>query len=191
MGYFDGKADPTSTTFQDRLDDSFLTRLPAHQAAENGRGYRSSGLGPRIRRTRRSRENIGEPRQHAEEYCDDTVSLGGDEDDLGVVYAYQSRSYQEKSKPSDISRHHNRDHYRESSYSSVRQSSQSYLSPHARLTSTRMHSRPSGNVPATYFTLFSRYPALFSVICHSVIQVPKLYNLEGSKWRGAVRNKIK
>jgi hypothetical protein len=87
--------------------------------------------------TRRSRENIGEPRQHAEEDCDDTVSLGGGGGDLGVVYAYQSRSYQGKSKPSNISRHHNRDHYRESSYSNVRQSSQSCLSPHTRLTSTQ------------------------------------------------------
>ena len=79
--------------------------------------------------TRRFRENIGEPRHHADEDCDDTVSLGGDEDDLGVVYAYQSRSYQEKSKYSEISRHHSRDHYRESSHSSARQPSQSYLSP--------------------------------------------------------------
>ena len=79
--------------------------------------------------TRRSRENIGEPRHHVDEDCDDTVSLGGDEDDLGVVYAYQYRSYQEKSKYPEISRHHHRDHYRESSHSSARQPSQSYLSP--------------------------------------------------------------
>ena len=82
--------------------------------------------------TRRSRENIGEPRHHADEDCDDTVSLGGDEEDLGVVYAYQFRSYQEKSKSFEISRHHNRDHYRESSHSSARQPSQSHLSsPHS------------------------------------------------------------
>ena len=86
--------------------------------------------------TRRSRENIGEPRYHADE--DDTVSLGGDEDDLGVVYAYQSRSHQEKPKSSEISRHRDRDHHRESSHSSARQSS--HLSPphsshqHAKLT---------------------------------------------------------
>ncbi|KAF9653730.1 hypothetical protein BDM02DRAFT_1660518 [Thelephora ganbajun] len=88
--------------------------------------------------TRRSHENICEPRHHAGEDCDDTVSLGGDEDDLGVVYAYQSRSYQEKPKSSEITRHHNRDHYRESSQSSARQPS--HLSPshsshqHAKLT---------------------------------------------------------
>ena len=82
--------------------------------------------------TRRSRENIGEPRHHADEECDDTVSLGGDEDDLGVVYAYQYRSYQEKSKSFDVPRHRDRDHYRESSHSSARQPSQSYLSsPHS------------------------------------------------------------
>jgi len=92
--------------------------------------------------TRRSRENIGEPRHHADEDCDDTVSLGGDEDDLGVVYAYQSRSYQEKPK-SDISRHHNRDHHRESSHTGARQLSR--LSPphsshqHAKL----MHALPA------------------------------------------------
>jgi len=80
--------------------------------------------------TRRSRENIGETRRHADEDCDDTVSLGGDEDDLGVVYAYQSRSYQEKSKSSEIPRHHNRDHYRESSHSSARQPSH-LSSPHS------------------------------------------------------------
>ena len=79
--------------------------------------------------TRRSRENMGEPRHHVDEDCDDTVSLGGDEDDLGVVYAYQYRSYQEKSKYPETSRHHHRDHYRESSHSSARQPSQSYLSP--------------------------------------------------------------
>jgi hypothetical protein len=88
--------------------------------------------------TRRSRENIGEPRYHADEDCDDTVSLGGDEDDLGVVYAYQSRSHQEKPKSSEISRHRDRDHHRESSHSSARQSS--HFSPshsshlHAKLT---------------------------------------------------------
>lgn len=88
--------------------------------------------------TRRSRENIGEPRHHTDEDCDDTVSLGGDEDDLGVVYAYQSRSYQEKSKSFETSRHHNRDHHRESSHTSTRQPS--HLSPphsshqHAKLT---------------------------------------------------------
>ena len=76
---------------------------------------------------RRSRENIGEPRHHSDEDCDDTVSLGGDEDDLGVVYAYQSRSYQEKSKSFEISRHHNRDHHRESSHTSTRQPS--HISP--------------------------------------------------------------
>lgn len=93
--------------------------------------------------TRRSRENIGEPRHHPDEDCDDTVSLGGDEEDLGVVYAYQSRSYQEKSKTFEVSRHHNRDHHRESSHSSTRQPS--HLSPphsshqHAKL----MHALPA------------------------------------------------
>ena len=92
---------------------------------------------------RRSRENIGEPRHHADEDCDDTVSLGGDEDDLGVVYAYQSRSYQEKSKSFETSRHRDRDHHRESSHTSARQPS--HLSPshsshqHAKL----MHALPA------------------------------------------------
>ena len=84
--------------------------------------------------TRRSRENMGEPRYNADEDCDDTVSLGGDEDDLNVVYAYQSSSL----KSSEVLRHRDRDHHRESSYSGPRQPS--HLSPphsshqHAKLT---------------------------------------------------------
>ena len=93
--------------------------------------------------TRRSRENIGEPRHHADEDCDDTVSLGGDEDDLGVVYAYQSRSYQEKPKSSDIPRHHSRDHHRESSHSSARQPSH-LSSPH----SSHQHGKLTHALPA-------------------------------------------
>jgi hypothetical protein len=77
--------------------------------------------------TRRSRENMGEPRYNADEDCDDTVSLGGDEDDFGVVYAYQSSSHQEKSKSSEVSRHRDRDYHRESSHSGARQPS--HLSP--------------------------------------------------------------
>lgn len=88
--------------------------------------------------TRRSRENMGEPHYNVDGDCDDTVSLGGDEDDLGVVYAYQSISHQEKLKSSEVPRHRDRDHHRESSHSGARQTS--HLSPshsshqHAKLT---------------------------------------------------------
>jgi hypothetical protein len=41
----------------------------------------------------------------------------------------------------------------------------------------------SGNVTDTYFPLFSHYPALFSVICHYTIQVPKLYKFGGLNGR--------
>src|SRR6202000_1374003 len=76
---------------------------------------------------RRSRENMDEPRYNVGEDCDDTVSLGGDEDDLGVVYAYQSTSHQEELKSSEVPRHRDRDYHRESSYSGARQPS--HLSP--------------------------------------------------------------
>ena len=93
--------------------------------------------------TRRSRENIGEPRYHADEDCDDTVSLGGDEDDFGVVYAYQSRSHQEKLKSSEVSRHRDRDHHRESSHSSARQPSL-VSPPH----SSHQHAKMTHALPA-------------------------------------------
>ena len=70
------------------------------------------------------------------------VSLGGDEDDLGVVYAYQSRSYQEKPK-SDISRHHNRDHHRESSHTGARQLSRLSLPHSSHQHAKLMHALPA------------------------------------------------
>lgn len=93
--------------------------------------------------TRRSRENIGEPRYNADEDCDDTVSLGGDEDDLGVVYAYQSSSHQEKPKSSELPRHRDREHHRESSHSGARQTSH-LSSPH----SSHQHAKLTHALPA-------------------------------------------
>lgn len=93
--------------------------------------------------SRRSRENMGEPRYNVDEDCDDTVSLGGDEDDLGVVYAYQSSSHREKPKSSEVSRHRDRDHHRESSHSGPRQPSDPSSPPSSHQHAKFMHALPA------------------------------------------------
>jgi len=77
--------------------------------------------------TRRSCENIGEPRHYADKDCNDTVSLGGDEGDLGVIYAHQ---FIPGKAQTEVSRYHSRDH--QSSDTGARQLSR--LSPHIHLT---------------------------------------------------------